>query len=178
MRGIRPDGKFERESLLLSPPGPLRKPMTLPWGWNVVGRSGHPRRSSFVNRVLSNKSVIMSKYRLRTLPSNSLDTSVPSFYKKNKKLDDHQSSFPERRFFMQKAKSRSLSDIVEEQMTKWHRLRIEQKQKHSQPPSLHHHLKGSGKRRYRDCPASGQRPGNGSHRLQDHPAGLRAGGYQ
>ena len=30
---------------------------------------------------------------------------------------------------MQKAKSRSLSDIVEEQVTKWHRLRTEQKQK-------------------------------------------------
>ena len=30
---------------------------------------------------------------------------------------------------MQKAKSRSLNDIVEEQMTKWHHLRIEQKQK-------------------------------------------------
>ena len=45
---------------------------------------------------------------------------------------------------MQKAKSRSLSDIVEEQMTKWHRLRTEQKQKQHQPPSLHHHFTGSG----------------------------------
>ncbi len=34
---------------------------------------------------------------------------------------------------MQKAKSRSLSDIVEEQMTKWHHLRIEQKQRQVNP---------------------------------------------
>ena len=34
---------------------------------------------------------------------------------------------------MQKAKNRSLSDIVEEQMTKWHRLRTEQKQKRNSP---------------------------------------------
>jgi len=75
---------------------------------------------------------------------------------------------------------RSLEKLVEEQLVKWQRLRSEQ-QKATGPSASKPCISISrepGCGGYRGWPAPCERPRDGSDRLENHPAGCRAGGYK